>query len=316
MQTLDQATLVEAQRGALQGPETRKRALTLFNSNARTVAKNIDLVLDALRAQGFDVLHPEISTRGSAAAMIRQHANDVDLVVSVGGDGTLNAVLQGIIGTDLPLGVIPLGTANDLCRTLGIPLDVAGACEVIARGYSRRIDVGRVNGVYFFNEASIGLSVALCRRLTAEAKARFGILAHVALTLSIIRRMRRFRALVKADGEREIAVHAAQLTVGNSRNFGGLIANDEASIDDRRLDLYSVEFRHWWNYFEALVALLRRRYDDATVVQTAHARRFEIRTGRAMPIETDGEIVSRTPALFEVVPRAVRVFVPEDPGGT
>lgn len=291
--------------------EPKRRALTLFNQGARTVAKNIDQVVDILSERGFELLRPELRTRDSAARLVREHAPDVDLVVAVGGDGTLNAVLQGLVGLRLPLGVVPLGTANDLSKTLGIPSDLVSACEVIARGHVRSIDVGSVNGIYFFNEASIGLSVALTRRLTTQSKARFGVLAHIYEAPGIMQRMRRFRALVKADGTREIALHAAQLTIGNSRNFGGLLANDEASIDDRQLDLYSVEFRHWWSYFEALVALLRRRYDDAKTVYTAHARRFEVRTGRPMRIEADGEIVSTTPAVFEVVPRAVSVFVPE-----
>ena len=289
---------------------TRRRALTLFNRSARTVAKNIDEVLAALDRLGVERICPPVSSREAAARIIREHADNVDLVIAAGGDGTLNAVLQGLVGSGLPLGVVPLGTANDLCKTLGIPIDPIAACDVIANGEPRRIDVGRVNGIYYFNEASIGLSVALSRRLTSQAKARFGVIAHVFGTVHIMKRMRRFRAIIKADDDREIAVHTAQLTVGNSGNFGGILANDEASIDDRRLDLYSIEFRHWWSYFEAVVSLLRRRYDDAQTVLTVHARRFGVRTSTPMPIEADGEIVSKTPAVFEVVPHAVTVLVP------
>lgn len=282
----------------------------LFNPSARATYKNIDLILESLHTEGFELFAPPIFDRASAAKMIRRYANEVDMVIAVGGDGTLNAVLQGLAGTKLPLGIIPCGTANDLCRTLGIPLEIAAACDVIARQYSRIVDIGRVNGVYYFNEASLGLSVTLTRLLTTDAKARFGILAHVMTAFFIMRRMRRFRTYVSADGGPETVLSSAQLTIGNSSNFGGLLANDEAAIDDRKLDLYSVEFRHWWSYFQAFVDLLQRRYDEAKSVHTVHARRFEVRTRRPMPIEADGEIVTRTPAVFEVVPRAIRVFVP------
>jgi YegS/Rv2252/BmrU family lipid kinase len=269
-------------------------------------------VLAVLSERGFELVRPPLpATRDSVRKIIRQHAHEVDLVIAAGGDGTLNSTLQGIIGTDLPLGIVPLGTANDLCKTLGIPADPVAACDVIAGGHVRRIDVGCVNGTYYFNEASIGLSVALSRRLTSQNKSRFGVLAHLLGALSMMPRLRRFRAIIKADDDREVAVHAAQLTVGNSGNFGGVLQSDEASIDDRRLDLYSIEFRYWWNYFEALLSLVRRRYDDAQTVLTRHARRFEVRTGRPMSIEADGEIVSKTPALFEVVPLAIGVFAPE-----
>jgi len=294
-------------------PTDRKRALVLSNEGARSVAKNLDRVVATLTDLGFELHKPELTARDTIGQVVRANAGAVDLVVAIGGDGTLNAVLQGLIGTGLPLGIVPLGTANSLCKTLGIPVDPIAACGVIAEGHTRRVDVGRVNGTYYFNEASIGLSVALSRRLTAQLKSRWGVLAHLFEALSIMQRMRRFRAIVKIDDDREVAVHTAQLTVGNSRNFGGVVASDEASIDDRRLDLYSVEFRHWWDYFEVLVSLLRRRYDDAKTVLTMHARRFEVKTGRPMSIEADGEIVSKTPALFEVVPHAVSVFVPETP---
>lgn len=289
----------------------RKRALILMNERARSVAKNIDRVLAALAERGVELTRPGPLKRDAVARTIQEHSKDVDLVIAAGGDGTLNAALQGLIGTDLPLGIIPLGTANDLCKTLGIPADPVAACDVIADGHVRRIDVGSVNGTYYFNEASIGLSVALSRRLTPQNKSRFGVFAHLIGALSIMPRVRRFRAIIKADDEREFAVHSAQLTVGNSGNFGGVVASDEALIDDRRLDLYSVEFRYWWTYFEALLAVVRRRYDDAETVLTRHARRFEVRTGHPMSIEADGEIVSKTPALFEVVPLAIGVFAPK-----
>lgn len=292
----------------------RRRALVVFNHNARLVRTNAERVVAALRSSGLSIVRGEVTSPKSAADLVRAHAADVDLVVGVGGDGTLNAILQGLVDTRLPLGVVPLGTANDLCKSLGIPLDVEGACKVIAGGVTRRIDVGRVNGVHYFLEASIGLSVALCRCLDRKAKSRFGVLAHVWTAFSIMRRMRRFTAFLKEDDGPEVALSVAQLTVGNSTNFGGLLVNDEASIDDRKLDLYAVRFKHWWTYFQALIALLRRRYDEGETVFTIHAKRFEVRTRRPMQIEADGEIVSKTPAVFEARGGAVKVLVPGPAG--
>ena len=255
----------------------------------------------------------EAGTRSSVAAAIRKHSDSVDIVIAGGGDGTLNAVLQGLVGSGLPLGILPLGTANDLAKTLGIPADLAKACDVIGRGYTRRIDVGKVNDVYFFNEASIGMSVALCRRLTKESKSTFGVFALLFHALQIVFAMRRFRALITLGSGEVIAHRTAQLTVGNGENFGGFVTTDEAAIDDRKLDLYSVQLTDWKEYFDALSALLRRRYDDARSVFTLHGRRYDVRTARRMRIEADGEIVSSTPAVFEIVPSAVDVLVPRPP---
>src|SRR5450755_997631 len=287
-----------------------RRALVLLNAKARKVAPNVGRALDALARRGFDVVKSAASTRDGLAKAIRDRRNDVDIVIVGGGDGTLNAVLQGLVGTGLPLGLLPLGTANDLARTLGIPNDLEAACDVIAQGHVHRIDIGQVNGVYFFNEASIGLSVTLCRELTREAKARFGIFALLYHAVRLLITMRRFRALVSKDGGEEFALRTSQLTIGNSRNFGGFIATDDGAIDDRLLDLYSIGFENGWSYVDAMIALLRRKCDEARSVRTLHGKRFEIRTGGPKHIEADGELVTQTPAIFEIVPQAISVFVP------
>ncbi|HLJ83619.1 MAG TPA: lipid kinase [Candidatus Eremiobacteraceae bacterium] len=287
-----------------------RRALVLFNDRARRVAPNVTRMLDAIERRGFEIVRPAAPSRSALAEAIRARQHDVDFVIAGGGDGTLNAVLQGLVGTGLPLGLLPLGTANDLARTLKIPSDLDGACDVIAAGHQVRIDVGRVNGVYYFNEASIGLSATLCRQITSEEKKRFGILALLYNAVRLLIKMRRFRALVRMDGGDEFALRTAQLTVGNSQNFGGFIATDDGAIDDRLLDLYSVGFENGWSYFDAMITLLRRKYDEARSVRTLHGRRFEIRTGKPKRIEADGELVTQTPAVFEIVPHAISVFVP------
>ena len=192
------ASIIEAStaRDNSAPPNARRRALVLLNEDARTVVAKASDALAALRGLGFDIVQAEVPTRSRAAATIAQHRDQVDLVIAGGGDGTLNTVLQGVVGSKLPFGILPLGTANDLAKTLGIPTDLQQACDVIAQGHTRRIDVGRVNDVYFFNEASVGMSVALCRRLTKEEKSTYGVFALLFRAFQILFAMRRFRALV------------------------------------------------------------------------------------------------------------------------
>ncbi len=303
------STTVSGNAPLVGAPRAGKRALLLLNQDARQVDEHGLDVTARLRDSGFTVVQPALSDRASVATAIRENASTTDLVIAGGGDGTLNAVLQALVGTGLPLGIIPLGTANDLAKTLGLPSDPKAACDVIAHGELRRIDAGCVNGTYFFNETSIGMSPTVSRALSKDAKAALGVFAILEKAIRIMARMRRFTALVRCDGEEHV-LRTAQLTVGNSKNFGGFVGSDDAEIDDRRLDLYSVAFRHWWSYFEVLVSLIRRRYDDAGSVFTLHGRMFEVSTHKPKAIEADGEIVSMTPARIWIVPRAVSVFVP------
>jgi diacylglycerol kinase (ATP) len=285
------------------------KALVIVNLRARTAQQRVSIALHVLRSAGFGLVVPDLPNKQSVTEAIRQNANTCDLVVVVGGDGSLNVALQGLVGIEIPLGILPFGTANDLANSLGIVKDIEGACQVIARGVTRQIDVGCVNDVYFFNEMSIGMSPTVSRLLTKDAKAKLGIFASLYRTLQVMRRMPRFAAEISCDGE-HLVLKTAQLTIGNSKSFGGLIQSDEASLQDHKLDLYSVSLPNWKSYFDGLFALARRHYDDASCVATMHGREFYIRTKRPRPIEADGEIISMTPASVRVVPKAVRVFIP------
>ncbi len=293
-------------------PAEKRRALLLVNPNARGAAGGSDDAAEALQRAGFSLITPDVTEKAETAQALQAHAGACDLVIVGGGDGSLHAALQSLVGTQLPLGILPLGTANDLAKTLAIPTDLDAACAVIASGVTRRIDVGCVNGIYFVNEMSIGLSPAVSRLLSKDIKARFGVLALPYRAFQVMHKLRRFAAQVACDGS-ETVLRTAQLTIGNSRSFGGFVASDEAEIDDHELDLYSVSFRYWWSYLDAMQALVRRRYDEAPSVATMHGKTFDIRTKRPKPIEADGEIISMTPAHVRVVPDAISVFVPSAP---
>jgi diacylglycerol kinase (ATP) len=287
-----------------------KRALVLLNDQARQVATQAKEVFAWLREHGFSLVVPSATDRLSIRRAIRVHRDNVDLVIAGGGDGTLNAVLQGLIHTSLPLGIVPLGTANDLARSLGIPLDPEQACSLIAGNDTRVIDVGMVNGVYFFNEASIGLTVSSASGLSKDEKAKLGIAAVLMAILRTVRHARRFQATVRCDDGRQLHLRTAQLTIVNSKSFGGLVHAPDASLDDRKLDLYSVAFEHLWDYFSVLGALVRQNYRDAKGIVTLQGRGFDVTTYVSRSIEADGEVVSRTPARFTIVPNAITVFAP------
>ena len=306
----DERAAVQAERDAARfAVDPPRHALLVVNRQARHAADEYAIAEKALNDAGIAVTVLDEPNKLAVASSILEHRDACDAVVVAGGDGSLNVVLQALVRVKKPLGIVPVGTANDLARSVGVPLDVKAACAVIAAGVTRSIDVGCVNDVYFCNEMSIGLSPTMTRLLTKEDKAKLGLLALLLRGARVVRRMRRFRVEVECDGRRS-TFHSAQLTIGNSSSFGGLIRTDEASLDDHRLDLYSVSLPTWWSFFEGLLALMRRRYDDARSVKTMHGKNFTIRTRRRRPIEADGEIVSATPAVVRVVPNAVRVFVP------
>jgi diacylglycerol kinase (ATP) len=290
-----------------------QRALLLVNRHSRQGYKTLAQVLSELDALGFEVLEESTERPHQLPDLIRSYRDRVDLVIVGGGDGTLNAAIEGLVDTQLPLGILPLGTANDLARTLGIPQSVAQACQVIAMGYSRRIDLGRVNNKYFFNVASLGLSVQITRQLSKKDKRRWGVLAYGVAAIKVIWKARPFRAEIRI-GNNSIRVRTVQIAVGNGRYYGGGMAvADDAAINDERLDLYSLECKHWWQIVLLLPAIWQGRHADWPGVRTLEGKEFEIYTRKPQPINADGEIVTYTPAKFRLIPKAVAVFVPNLP---
>lgn len=246
------------------------------------------------------------------AQCIRRYHGKVSAIVIGGGDGTLNVAIDALLETDLPLGILPLGTANDLARTLKIPTDLAAACAVIARGYRQRIDLGRVNGKYFFNVASCGLSVRITQELSGASKQRFGVMAYALAALRAMLTVERFTATIQIDGGEVITRKSLQIAVGNGRYYGGgLTVASDAAIDDQRLDLYSLEIPHWWHIFFLLPALRSGHLGEHIGIAHWSGQQIRLWTRHPKRVNTDGEITTHTPALFEICPQALEVLVPE-----
>jgi diacylglycerol kinase (ATP) len=259
---------------------------------------------------GLDVTLALTESRNELTPLIIEHAPKIDCVVAAGGDGTMNAVADGLLQTGLPLGILPMGTANDLARTLHIPTDLVAASAIIAAGRIRKIDCGEVNEHAFFNVASIGVSAELAERLTPERKKRFGRLAYALTALRILASARPFRAaIVSKDGVKR--VKTLQIAVGNGRYYGGGMAVEaDACIADGKLDLYSLEVKRVWKLLLMMRSFRAGSHGLWREVRTERSTAFEIRTRRPRPVNTDGDLVTFTPARFIVRPKAISVFVP------
>jgi diacylglycerol kinase (ATP) len=299
---------------AAPGRAVRRRALVLLNRKARNGGVDISQALQVLRDGGFEIDERGCESAGAMAETIRSVENAVDIVVVGGGDGTLNCSAPGLIESGLPLGILPLGTANDLARTLGIGPDPVSAARTIVDGHLRDIDLGEVNGRLFFNVASIGFSAELARELTREAKKRWGVLGYAMASMRLLARTRPFTAFIEHDGE-TLKVKTVQIAVGNGRHYGGGLTMDpDAEPDDGRFHVYSLEIDHWWRLVALAPALKRGTQGTWRDVRAFTASELTIKTRRSRSVNTDGELTTATPALFRVRPKAVRVFAPRQTG--
>lgn len=241
-------------------------------------------------------------------------AGDHDVVVVGGGDGSLSCAAGLLAHSRSALGVLPLGTANDLARTLHVPVGLEAACETVATGQVVDVDLGRADGRAFVNVASAGLSVGVTEALDARLKRRLGRGAYGVALLRAYRRHQPFSArLGFPDGDREPLEwhHLLQVAVANGRHHGGgHAASPTAGIDDDLLDVYAIRTAGVREHVRVARALRDGSFVEHPTVEHLTTRRLRLVTDPATPLNLDGEVTGSTPTLFEVDRNALQVVVP------
>jgi YegS/Rv2252/BmrU family lipid kinase len=285
----------------------------LINAHSRRGHEAETAVAASLQAQGLrlDRVVEVKNPRGLLPAVDDLVGNSVARLIVGGGDGTIGTVAARLALRPIDLGVIPLGTANDFARTLGIPFDLAEAAAVAAGSNVREVDLGRANDQFFLNVASIGMSVSATRRLSHMLKRRLGRTAYLVSGALAFLRHPPFQARIESPaGVSEGSVH--QVVVGNGRFFGGgVLVADQSTLEDGALVVYTLGKRSRWRLLST-VALLRLqvpldRPGDIFLRTTGAVLETEPPGKR---VNLDGEIRTTTPVRFAVVPRALRVLAP------
>lgn len=266
-----------------------------------------------LRSAGLAIapvsLEPDIPPRDLVR---RARAAGATLVVAAGGDGTAHLIVNALAGSGLRLAVLPMGTANDFARTLGIPPSLTAAATLAARGVGRSIDLGRVNGRYFLNAAHLGLGAEAARGASERLKRWLGPLAYVFAAAGAWRRSVPLHLALRADGQTAVMM-ASQVLVANGRYFGGgNLAGAAATLEDGLLDVQLVAPSLPARALPRLAGALRRgelgAQPEAIAFRTA---RLEVALSHPEPANLDGEVVALGDRLaFEVVPAAINVVAP------
>lgn len=287
-----------------------RRALLAVNKASRRGALGVEAATELLKAGGIELVEARCDASRDLSPCILAHRDEIDCVIIAGGDGTINAAGRALVETGLPLGVIPTGTANDFARSIGIPPDPVAAAAVIAEGTTHRVDIGDVNGHLFFNVASVGLAADLAKSLTKKDKRLFGRLSYALTAMRLMTQTKPFHATLLI-GDEKVMVRTMQIAVGNGRFYGGgNIVAEGARIDDGYLDLYSLEFSEVWRMALMIPTFKAGAHGAVREVRTARGEAFEILTRRPRSVNADGELVTRTPAVFTQKTKAVRVYVP------
>ena len=259
----------------------------------------------------FDIRQSEYQGHGTVLA--REAAlQGIDLIVAVGGDGTINEVGKGLLGLDTPLGTIPIGSGNALASGLGIPLDPAQACRGLLQAEVWPLDVGKMGGAVFFSTSGAGVDAEVCWQFNRRSGRR-GFLTYAVLSLAAFKAYQSEEVCVTLDEGMELRLRPAVLTVANTSQFGnGAAIAPKARPDDGLLDLCIVEDiglpRTLWHV---------RRLFNGTIEQAPGAQYFQTRglrieRGKPGRFQVDGESMTGDATLeVTVMPKAIQIAIPK-----
>jgi diacylglycerol kinase (ATP) len=298
------------------------RTFVILNPNAGT-AQDVATLRTHLHDMDGVVIAPT-AERGEATVLARQaQGAGYDLVVAAGGDGTINEVVNGLSDdwAGSTLGVLPLGTGNDLVRTLAIPADLAEAVAVLRRGITCSLDVVCAESDatrYFLNVSAGGFSGLVNEQLTDEVKATWGPLAYLRSALAALPDLTDYHMTIQFDDDEPQDLLAYNVVVANARWVaGGVPIAPIAIVDDGLLDVVIVPATSLPRLAILVPQILVGRHLDQPELVYRRARRVRFASEPGMWFNTDGELVGNQPAAFRVLPRALRVIVgPEFDAGT
>ena len=231
-------------------------------------------------------------------------------VLAVGGDGTVNEVVNGLAGSETLMAVLPAGTANVWAREVRLPRHPATAARLLDHGSIHRIDLGSVNGHRFLLMASLGVDSIVVNAISPWAKRNFGKWAYVTQGLREAVRYPPVAARITADGV-EMQTDMLMLVVGNTRSYGGAVRiTNRAVADDGVLDTVVYGGRGAGRMAGYLARTFAGRHGDAPGAAYRRVRTLSVETARPLPIQADGDVVSETPAEIRITPGNLRVLVP------
>ena len=236
-------------------------------------------------------------------------AKQPDLVILGGGDGTISGLVDTLVGKDVVLGVLPFGTANSFARSLGIPLDMPGAVEVLATGAPRRIDLGMIDNDYYANCAALGLAPQIAQTVPHNLKRYLGRAGYLAWAALQFARFRPFTLIVEVDGKRH-EMKVVEVRISNGPYHGGTELVDAAAVDSGQIVVQAVKGhvrRRLIGNWVASVLRLEARHDD---VVDFSGKRIRVETRPPLPISIDGEVLAKTPVTARIAAGVIEVMAP------
>ncbi|HSQ32653.1 MAG TPA: YegS/Rv2252/BmrU family lipid kinase [Gemmatimonadaceae bacterium] len=293
----------------------RSKHIALVVHGARVDRPELRHLVSWVREKGHLVEVLPTFEAGDAAVLAASAARrGVDVVAAAGGDGTVNEVVNGLDGYDVPLGIIPVGTANDFARQVGIPADADHAMDVILQRKPKRLDTASLNGRRFLNVSTGGVGAEATAETPAEVKESLGALAYA---ISGMRKLADFRAQHArfVGDEFEYDGEFLMFAVGITRSTGGgTLVTPMASATDGLLDLCIVERMSRGEFARTVLRVKRGEHIGQEGVHYVQLKSVRIEADEPMAVNVDGEMSNGRRLAYRARARDLWVHVVHLPG--
>lgn len=279
--------------------------------------KQLELATRYLQQNGIEVDVALAKPKEEATPLARQAVKDgYKIVIAMGGDGTLEAVLRGVVGSKARLGIIPTGTQNNMAKSLGIPETLEEACALVASKNTRKLDVGQVKmkkgkKLYFFELTAIGLVAALYPKANKLANGKLSKIKDVALTL--IHQESQPKVYLTLDDESKIELETILVVVSNAPMFGAnFLVAPNASLQDGLMDISVYPNFSKTELLAYYAKIMNEGYSDNEKIQRYRARKVEIKTSPKLDVMADGIMLGKGKVEIKSRPGALWVITPND----
>lgn len=261
---------------------------------------------------GLGIEHHVEPTRSleHARELARTAAAAGEIAAAMGGDGLIGTVADALRASDGVLGVIPGGRGNDFARVIGIPTEPRGACEILAGGVIRRLDLGQVGSTAFVGIASCGFD-SDANRIANNSRVIRGNLVYAYAALRALAGWRPAQFEISLDGGPPRTITGYSIAAANSKAYGGgMMLAPDASLEDGLLDVVVVADASKLRFLRHLPDVFKGAHVKQSNIQVLRAAEVEIRASRPFTMYADGDPIAQLPATVRALPGAVRVLVP------
>lgn len=272
---------------------------------------DINSAMKSIKEVEYSIIHTERPGHATDIARAGAEAGN-DIVFAVGGDGTVNEVVNGLVGTSSALGVIPGGSGNDFIRSMGVTTDLYGIIKGAIQGIKKPVDVGIINGRYFVNISSVGFDAEVV--LATQRAKRFYLSGSAAYVAGLIGTIfsRKSRVIKMTIDDRVVEQDSLLVAVANGKYYGGgMMAAPDAVLDDGLFDICFISNLSKSRMLMLFPRFMKGRHKGLREVSFYRSGKVYIESKEPIPVNVDGEVFMDTKVEFQIIKDGIFIAVPD-----